>query len=70
MTALTLNPLVGFATNTLGLGAVGGAIVGGALAGAAGSVASQTVGVATGIQDRFSFMDVALSALAGIIRSC
>jgi large repetitive protein len=41
----------------------------GALAGAAGSVASQAVGVATGIQDKFSFKSVALSALAGGVGS-
>ncbi|MFA7601470.1 MAG: LysM peptidoglycan-binding domain-containing protein [Novosphingobium sp.] len=37
----------------------------GLLAGAAGSTASQTVGLATGIQDKFSFKGLALSALAG-----
>jgi len=42
-----------------------GAIVGGAMAGAAGSVASQVVGLATGIQSKFSFKGVALAAIAG-----
>jgi len=37
----------------------------GLLAGAAGSAASQAVGLATGIQDRFDFKGFALSALAG-----
>jgi len=37
--------------------------VGGAIAGAAGSIASQGVGVATGIQDKFSFKQVGLAAL-------
>jgi hypothetical protein len=65
VTALAGPAIVGFATKTLGLGALGGAIVGGALTGAAGSIASQAVGVATGIQDGFSFKGVALAALAG-----
>jgi YD repeat-containing protein len=47
------------------LGATGGAIAAGALAGAAGSIASQGVGVVTGLQDGFSFKGVALAALAG-----
>ena len=37
----------------------------GALAGAAGSLASQTVGLATGIQDKFDFKGLALSAIGG-----
>jgi len=37
----------------------------GLLAGAAGSAASQAVGLATGIQDKFDFKGLALSALAG-----
>jgi hypothetical protein len=44
-----------------------GPVLGGAAAGAAGSVVSQGVGVATGIQQKFSFKGVALAALsAGI----
>ncbi|MEM1052703.1 MAG: hypothetical protein AAGI28_11475, partial [Pseudomonadota bacterium] len=50
---------------TATLGAVGGAIAGGAIAGAAGAIASQGVGLATGIQDKFSFKGVALAALSG-----
>ncbi|MEO0560496.1 MAG: hypothetical protein AAF125_00175, partial [Chloroflexota bacterium] len=50
---------------TATLGAVGGAIAGGAIAGAAGAIASQGVGVATGIQEKFSFKGVALAALSG-----
>jgi hypothetical protein len=46
-------------------GGVGGAIVSGAISGAAGSVVSQGVGVATGIQEKFSWKGVALSAIAG-----
>lgn len=37
----------------------------GALAGFAGSAASQTVGVVTGIQDKFDFKGLALSTIAG-----
>jgi YD repeat-containing protein len=37
----------------------------GLLAGAAGSLASQAVGIATGIQNKFDFKGLALSALAG-----
>jgi YD repeat-containing protein len=37
----------------------------GALAGALGSAASQGVGLATGIQDKFSFKGVALAAISG-----
>jgi hypothetical protein len=43
----------------------GSKILGGALAGAAGSVASQGLGVATGIQDKFSFKSVAMAAIGG-----
>jgi hypothetical protein len=66
-------------TATLGAGAAGGAMavgtkvvattfglaVGGALGGAAGSIASQGLGLLTGMQDKFSFKNVALSAIAG-----
>jgi hypothetical protein len=45
--------------------AVAGGIVGGAVAGAAGSIASQAVGLATGIQDKFSWKGVALAAIGG-----
>jgi len=41
------------------------AVLVGAASGAAGSVASQAVGVATGIQDKFSFKNVALAAIGG-----
>ena len=40
---------------------------GAALAAAPGSVASQTIGLATGIQDKFSFKGVALAALGGAV---
>jgi hypothetical protein len=73
VTAILAPPLVGnAATATAGatgltatLGATGATIVGGALAGAAGSIASQAFGVATGIQDSFSWKGVALAAIAG-----
>lgn len=54
--------LAGGAGATVGLGAT---IAGGALAGAAGSIASQGFGVAAGIQDKFSFKAVAMSAIGG-----
>jgi YD repeat-containing protein len=48
-------------------GAIGGAIVGGAVTGAIASVVSQGVGVATRIQDKFSWKGVALAALSGAV---
>jgi hypothetical protein len=45
--------------------AAAGAVAGGAVAGAAGSIASQVVGVATGIQDKFSWNAVGLAAIGG-----
>ena len=56
---------IAFFSNTLGFGAVAGAVAGGAAAAALGSVVSQGVGLATGIQDKFSWGDVALAALGG-----
>ncbi|WEJ98137.1 MAG: polymorphic toxin-type HINT domain-containing protein [Candidatus Sphingomonas phytovorans] len=47
--------------------AIGGAILGGAVAGAAGSIVSQAVGLATGIQEKFSWKGVALAALGGAV---
>src|SRR5947207_1696865 len=47
--------------------AIGGGIIGGALAGAAGSIVSQGFGVATGLQQGFSWKGVALSALGGAV---
>jgi len=44
-----------------------GAVVGGAIAGAAGSIVSQGVGVATGLQDKFSWKGVAMAALSGAV---
>jgi len=61
VTAATYGSLGGAALS--GWSAVGA----GALAGAAGSVASQAVGVATGIQSKFSFKAVGLAALGGAI---
>ncbi|HLY89154.1 MAG TPA: LysM peptidoglycan-binding domain-containing protein, partial [Acetobacteraceae bacterium] len=67
---------VAVAVSAVTYGALGGealqgvaAIEAGAAAGAAGSVASQALGVATGIQDHFSFKGVALAAIAGGIGS-
>jgi hypothetical protein len=66
--------VIAIAVTAITYGALGGAALtgwsavgAGALAGAAGSVASQAVGVATGIQDKFSFKAVALAALGGAI---
>lgn len=45
--------------------AIGAGVIGGALAGAAGSIVSQGFGIATGIQDKFSWKDVALAGISG-----
>jgi hypothetical protein len=47
--------------------AIGAAVVGGAIAGAAGSVISQGVGVALGIQEKFSWKAVGLAAIGGAV---
>ncbi|WEK02284.1 MAG: LysM peptidoglycan-binding domain-containing protein [Candidatus Sphingomonas phytovorans] len=49
------------------IGAVGAAVIGGAIAGAGASIVSQGVGVALGIQDKFSWKGVALGALSGAV---
>lgn len=49
------------------LAAVGAGIVGGAIVGAGASIASQAVGVMTGLQEKFSWKGVALGALGGAI---
>ena len=61
------NPLTGAAATglTASLGGVGAGVVGGAVAGAAGSIISQGVGVATGLQDKFSWKGVALAGISG-----
>ena len=46
---------------------VGTLAIAGAVGGAVGSMASQAFGVATGIQDKFSWKGVAMSALSGAI---
>ncbi|MEH3101098.1 pre-toxin TG domain-containing protein [Sphingomonas adhaesiva] len=51
-------PAGGFAAGLTGIGQ-------GALAGAAGSVASQAVGLATGIQDKFDVKGLAMAAVGG-----
>jgi hypothetical protein len=61
VTYFTAGALTG-PTTTL-LGAVGA----GAASAAAGSIVSQVVGVATGIQDKFSFKQVALAAISGAV---
>lgn len=62
--------LLGATSTTASAGAiaaakVGGGVIGGAVAGAAGSVASQGVGLATGLQDKFSWNSVGLAAIGG-----
>ncbi|RST16181.1 hypothetical protein EF908_35400, partial [Streptomyces sp. WAC04770] len=47
------------------LGATAGAATAGAVGAAAGSIASQGFGLATGLQDRFSWKGVALAAIGG-----
>jgi YD repeat-containing protein len=44
-----------------------GPVLGGALGGALGSIVSQGFGVATGIQDKFSWKGVALAAIGGAV---
>ena len=59
-----IGAFLGIGGATTGLGAA--TLVGvGAVAGAAGSIASQAVGVATGIQDKFSWKGVALAGISG-----
>jgi YD repeat-containing protein len=70
VTALLRAPVTGFITSALGGtsaagAAAAGAILGGAVAGAAGSVASQAFGLATGIQDKFSWKGVAMAGISG-----
>ncbi|MBS0503431.1 MAG: LysM peptidoglycan-binding domain-containing protein, partial [Proteobacteria bacterium] len=66
VTAVTYGALTAQGAALAG-GSLGSTIAAGAIAGAAGSVASQTVGVATGIQDKFSFKAVGLAALSGAV---
>jgi hypothetical protein len=47
------------------MAAIGAGIVGGAMAGAAGSIVSQGLGLATGLQDKFSWKAVGMAALGG-----
>lgn len=49
------------------LGSTGGAIVGGGLAAAAGSLASQGVGIALGLQHNINWAGVGLAALGGAV---
>ena len=56
---------VAIAVTVIALPAGAPTILEGVLAGAAGAAASQTFGVLTGIQDKFSFKAVALGAIAG-----
>lgn len=69
VTALTQGSAAGIAAKLLGVGAksFGAVVLGGAAAGAAGSIASQTFGLATGIQDKFDWKGVGLSAVSGAV---
>lgn len=82
VTAIVAPELIGYAAGTVlpsgatataatgltaVLGTTGAGIVGGGLAAVAGSIAAQAVGLATGVQDKFSFKNVALAALGGAI---
>ncbi|GAA4035711.1 DNA/RNA non-specific endonuclease [Parerythrobacter jejuensis] len=58
--------VLGTSAAVSGVGA-GALIAAGAVGGAVGSIASQGLGVATGIQDKFSWKGVALSALSGAV---
>ncbi|MGC3963613.1 MAG: hypothetical protein QM803_09880 [Rhodocyclaceae bacterium] len=49
------------------LGNLGATIAAGAIAGAASSIASQGVGLAMGVQDKFNWSSVSLSALGGAV---
>lgn len=62
----TVNPFTGGGILS-GMASAGGvsAFAAGSIAGAAGSIASQAVGVATGIQEKFSWTGVAQAALGG-----
>ena len=60
-TVLGASVLGGTVTSGLGAAVIAGGVIGGAV----GSIASQAVGVATGIQEKFSWKGVALSALSG-----
>jgi hypothetical protein len=55
----------GVAAGALGAGGTAALVAGGAAAGAVGSIVSQGVGVATGIQEKFSWNAVAMAAIGG-----
>ena len=61
VSAITYGALTGPATGLLG------SIAMGATSGALGSIASQGVGVITGLQDKFSFKGVAMAAVSGAV---
>lgn len=63
VTAVTKNFALG--AKIFKAGSTAAAVVTGASAGAAGSIASQGVGVATGIQDKFNWKAVGLAAISG-----
>jgi hypothetical protein len=64
VTVASQGALAGFASS-LGLSSGAATVAGGAMAAAAGSIASQAVGVATGVQEKFSWKDVGLAAISG-----
>lgn len=66
VTFLTQGALAGPMTGLFN-SALAGNIVAGGIAGAAGSLASQTVGVLTGIQERFDWKGVAMAGISGAV---
>jgi YD repeat-containing protein len=67
VTFLSQGALAGPMAGLLGGSTLAGNIAAGAIAGAIGSAASQTVGLVTGIQDRFDWKGVAMGALSGAV---
>jgi hypothetical protein len=64
--ATGLTAMLGGAGATAGsAAAIGAGVIGGGLAGAAGSIVSQGVGIATGIQDKFNWGAVAMAGISG-----
>jgi YD repeat-containing protein len=65
VSVLSYGALTAPATGAFAGGGILNGVAAGVISGTAGSVASQTFGVAIGVQDHFSFKGVALAAIAG-----
>jgi hypothetical protein len=63
--SLGLSAVAAGAVGGAGLAGLAGAVAAGAIGGAIGSMVSQGVGVATGLQEKFSWKGVAMAAIAG-----